>query len=195
MFEKVIFFISVFSFVLITVYNAPESIYRPNLPCGPYKCSFKALFKCNDTINYLINHNLHFTKLSYNKTAVDGNVTFSIPFDDSLTFNVNMAVWSQIGGWKDNYFILSYPKACSSMKFFCGSTNWETLRRRLKSSDCPIKTGTYQFNSVDTDFYKKLNLPKEFFYGRYKFKLYYTNQKNDVVFCINAVFDMIRPWE
>ncbi|XP_050530414.1 uncharacterized protein LOC126899487 [Daktulosphaira vitifoliae] len=163
----------------------------PNLPAGKYKLKFKAAFSCNKSIDYLINIDFHLSKASPTITLLTGTATFKIPFDDSLYYNINMAIWSKIGGWKDNAFVYKNKGACSMLKFFFGNT-WKHL---VQAEDCPVQAGTYHLKGYDLSLISQANFPKEFFYGTYKYKLFYTDDKFVEVGCFFIIFDLLRPWE
>ncbi|KAL4148716.1 hypothetical protein QTP88_002885 [Uroleucon formosanum] len=108
---------------------------------------------------------------------------------------INMAVKDSVGGFKDNAHVYRTPKACSSVKMFLGTyvkSVMETFGRQ--NLICPFAVGCYKTSGIklDTKFYK--NLPKQFFYGTYKFHLQFI--KNKVIYgCITSIVEVIRPWE
>ncbi|XP_050441204.1 uncharacterized protein LOC126846104 [Adelges cooleyi] len=157
-------------------------VLRPNLPVGEYKLKYKAAHACNETANYLIDHKLYLYRVSQNRTELRGNITLKIPFDDTLFFDINMAVLSKIGGWKDNAYVYRTGKACSTLNFFMGPT-WDEYM------------GLYVMHGFDLSEVYRWRFPKEFFYGTYKFRLAYTDSKDVVVGCLYVIVDVLRPWE
>ncbi|XP_050421328.1 uncharacterized protein LOC126833816 [Adelges cooleyi] len=193
---KFLFFICVYIIYISTIIHAADKQYFPNLPVGEYKLKFKAAYVCNASADYKIGFYLHLTKVSPTKTMLVGNITGRIVFDDSLTLHVNMAVMDKIGGWKDNAYIFSKDKACSTLKYFLGK-QWPVLMDSLNMNDhnCPIKIRTDPMKGFDLTLIEDSNFPKQFFYGTYKFKLSYVDVKNQLVGCVVFVVEIIRPWE
>ncbi|XP_050533131.1 uncharacterized protein LOC126901046 [Daktulosphaira vitifoliae] len=162
--------------LLDDIKGAERTVNRPNLPVGKYKLKFNAASICNESIDYPINFNLKLSKTSPTKTLLIGNITMSISFDDILIFNMNMAVWSKIGGWKDNAYVYRNKNACSTLKYFLGNV-WNTFVKNFKNKDCPFLQGHYPINGFDLSLVEQANFPKEFFYGKYKLKVFYTDDK------------------
>lgn len=48
---------------------------------------------------------------------------------------------------------------------------------------------------MDTKLFEDNNLPKAYFYGKYKFSIKVRNKENQVKGCITAEIDLVRPWE
>jgi len=46
-----------------------------------------------------------------------------------------------------------------------------------------------------TDFYVGLDVPKVFFYGSYKVRIYFTDTHGKIQGCVVFVIDIKRPWE
>ncbi|XP_050532913.1 uncharacterized protein LOC126900921 [Daktulosphaira vitifoliae] len=166
----------------------------PYLPAGKYKLKFKAFSICNETIDYPMIFKYYLSKVSTSKVQLMGNITLKIPFDDKLIFDMNTAVWSKIGGWKDNANVYQNKGACSSLKFFMGKV-WNEYIQKHHFTDCPIQPGFYKSSGFDLSLLDQANLPKEFFYGTYKQKIFFSNEKNDQLGCFFVIFDLLRPWE
>ncbi|XP_050525979.1 uncharacterized protein LOC126896876 [Daktulosphaira vitifoliae] len=167
---------------------------RPNLAAGKYKLVFKAVFPCNRNNTYPINLNWYLSKVTATKTVLRGNTTAYIGFDENIYFNINMAIWSKIGGWVDNAFVYQNKDACSTLKMFMGKV-WNDFCTKGNFKGCPILPGIYIMDGFDLSLIEQSNFPKEFFYGTYKFKLFYTNKNNETVGCLYLVMDIKRPWE
>ncbi|XP_027849169.2 uncharacterized protein LOC114128784 [Aphis gossypii] len=168
----------------------------PQLPYGIYRLKFLGILRCesiksNDKIKY----DVHVSKKSANTTEVVGTVTNSIPFDDSLNLELNMAVKDSIGGWKENAFLYKSPKACSTLMKFLGPA-WTVLVDSAghRNGTCPFPKGFYKLANIDTDTFMNTNFPKSFFYGTYKFRVTYT-KNNEVYTCFIIVLEVKRTWE
>ncbi|XP_050424659.1 uncharacterized protein LOC126835854 [Adelges cooleyi] len=170
-----------------------KPLLRPNLPSGEYKLIFRAVYRCNPTsTNETINANIHLSKMSSRTTAYVGNITLLEPITDDLDFNVNMAIMDKIGGWKDNAYVYSTKKGCKTALHLLGDT--ANVFFNTDKMKCPIEKGVYKIQ-YDTKNFEKSNLPKIFFYGKYKFKWYFTNDRKQIKGCNVAVMDLVRPWE
>ncbi|XP_050527863.1 uncharacterized protein LOC126897958 [Daktulosphaira vitifoliae] len=180
--------------LLDIVLSLERTPLMPNLPVGKYKLKFKAISVCNETIDYPMKFKYYLSKASTSRVLLMGNITLRIPFDDNLNFNVNLAVWSKIGGWKDNAYLYQNNKACSSLKYLLGKV-WNEYIEKHNFTDCPIQPGFYKLNGFDLSYLDQTDVPKEFFYGTYKQKIFYSNKKNDQVGCYFIIFDLLRPWE
>lgn len=51
---------------------------------GKYRPVFEALYPCSSTKDHKLAFNLYFSKISLNETVIKGNLTFSVPFDDTV---------------------------------------------------------------------------------------------------------------
>ncbi|XP_050539642.1 uncharacterized protein LOC126904563 [Daktulosphaira vitifoliae] len=179
---------------LNSIFSIERTPFMPNLPVGPFKTKFKFVSICNDTIDYPLKFNYYITKPTPTQILLKGNITFNIPLDDRLYFNFNMAIWSKIGGWKDNAFIYKNKGACLTMKFFMKNM-WNEYLSKHHFTDCPIKPGFYKVDSYDLSQVAEANFPNQFFYGSYKTSLYFTDEQNVQVGCILFISDVLRPWE
>ncbi|XP_050424658.1 uncharacterized protein LOC126835853 [Adelges cooleyi] len=170
-----------------------KPLLRPNLPSGEYKLIFKAVYKCDlMNINETIQLNIHLSQKSSYGTEYVGNVTLLEPLNDDLDVNVNMAVMDKIGGWKPNAYVYSSNKACSTVKRFYGRTFHTFLG--IEHAECPVAKGVYNVR-YDTKNFENTFKPAVFFYGKYRFKQFYTNKQNTVVGCNIAAVDVVRPWD
>ncbi|XP_050435005.1 uncharacterized protein LOC126842161 [Adelges cooleyi] len=170
--------------------------YFPNLPMGEYKLKFKAVFPCESTERHKLQYNTYLSKKSVNEFELKGNLTYFVPFDDSISININMASKGSIGGWKDNAHVYTTPNACSKMKFLFGDS-WKVYVKGFNFSDteCPMKPGTYVATGIDVDKMTNTNFPKTFFYGEYKMAFTFTSSKGEKLGCTVLVLDILRPWE
>eukprot|EP00102_Acyrthosiphon_pisum_P020324 XP_016657534.1 PREDICTED: uncharacterized protein LOC107882908 [Acyrthosiphon pisum] len=153
-----------------------------------------ALVRCELSANRF-KFNYHLSKTSVNTAEIKGNATFIEPLDDSFNVEINMAVKDSVGGWRDNAHIFKTPKACSSMKMWAGKF-WTILTENLgmHNMNCPIPAGRYMSSGMKLNSDLYANLPKQFFYGTYKFRFQLT--KNKVVQgCATSVIEVKRPWE
>ncbi|XP_026286044.1 uncharacterized protein LOC113211783 [Frankliniella occidentalis] len=96
------------------------------------------------------------------------NGTTYITVDNNLTALANFASWSSTGGWKDNFFRFTLPRACATAK-----ARFPDLWRRAMIAlfndpdrDCPFPPGYYSVRNVSTDFHMKQ--VRTFFYGKYR---------------------------
>ncbi|XP_050526763.1 uncharacterized protein LOC126897290 [Daktulosphaira vitifoliae] len=183
------------TFLVLTTLCAELKLY-PNLPVGEYKLKFKAAFTCNSSVDYLIRANLHLSRISKTVTALTGNITTQIPFDDSIHLNLNMAVLDKIGGWKDNAFVYDKSNACSTLKYLMGNV-WKPFVNSMNITNysCPFNSGFYVMKAFDISLLQEANFPKQFFYGTYKLKTYYTDTNKNIVGCSIIVVEFLRPWE
>ncbi|XP_050539641.1 uncharacterized protein LOC126904562 [Daktulosphaira vitifoliae] len=187
--------ISIIVFILLnTIFCMERTHLMPNLPVGPYKHKFKYASICNASIDYPLKFKYYLSKPTPTQILLKGNVTFNIPLDDRLYFNFNMAVWSKIGGWKDNAIVYKNKGACSSIKFLMGNV-WNEYILKHHFTDCPLKPGFYNVDGFDLSHMTQTNITKQFFYGSYKTSIYYTDEKNVQVGCYFLLLDILRPWE
>ncbi|KAF0767852.1 Uncharacterized protein FWK35_00025647 [Aphis craccivora] len=52
----------------------------------------------------------------------------------------------------------------------------------IYNATCPIPRGVYKLSGLDTAIFSSANFPKTFFFGSYKFRLFYT-KNNEVYGC------------
>ncbi|XP_022174006.1 uncharacterized protein LOC111036319 [Myzus persicae] len=193
---KCILIYYVMVFVIFVNSDTTKRVLLPRLPIGEYRVKMLAIVRC-ETIKWkdLIKFNFYLSKTSVDTTEIKGNVTYYVPLDDSLNIEVNLAVKDSIGGWKDNAHIFKTPKACSSLKNLLGNS-WSTVTKSLGMQNihgCPIPVGCYVASDMSPN-HSFFNLPKQFFYGTYKFRFQFT--KNNVVYgCATSVIEVKRPWE
>ncbi|XP_034238871.1 uncharacterized protein LOC117643860 [Thrips palmi] len=120
------------------------------------------------------------------------NGTLHVPADDNYTVSGNVASWSQMGGWKDNAYMVEIPKMCSAMKAL-----FPDLWRRVAAGsleperiDCPLMPGFYSVSNVATDF--NIDFPPTFFYGKWRGTLTVSNTvSKERTACVRAFFDTV----
>ncbi|XP_015369654.1 PREDICTED: uncharacterized protein LOC107165777 [Diuraphis noxia] len=165
-----------------------------SLPFGPFKIIFKDIQICNASKEYKIQNNFYLGQNpKSNVTEIKGNITVTIPFDDSLFLEGNFARRSADGIWKENTFIHKMPKACSTLRYLMGE-EWSRMMYDLgiQNATCPVPPGVYIFPGLDTSiFNKNTNFPKTFIYGTYKLRYFYS-RKNEVYGC-NIYVVEIKP--
>ncbi|XP_028044455.1 uncharacterized protein LOC113557827 [Rhopalosiphum maidis] len=187
----------IFVFIGFSYLVKSKNVFMPNLPLGEYRTVIEKIYPC-ESLNSLqtIKTNLYFNKRTSNITEMKGNFTFLVPFDDSLTLDVNAASWSLIGGWKPNSMVYISKTACSSLKKILGNA-WYSLMKAFNFSKatCPIPLGIYVTSGLDFKEIEDHNFPKVYFYGKYKTTVKIKNVKNDVLGCIILELSLIRPWE
>ncbi|XP_022164495.1 uncharacterized protein LOC111029686, partial [Myzus persicae] len=76
--------------------------FMPNLPVGEYRIVFQKLYPCDSTNNHSILFNVYFNKKTLSITEMKGNLTYLIPFDDTLILDINLSSGGSTGGWKPN---------------------------------------------------------------------------------------------
>ncbi|XP_050521184.1 uncharacterized protein LOC126894306 [Daktulosphaira vitifoliae] len=171
-------------------------IFRPNLPAGPFKIKVTAYMPCDFNYDHLINFNHYLSKTSPTRYEIMGNLTFLIPFDDSLTMNLNYAVKGSNGGWIKNSHLIVIKNACSSLKSHLGN-RWlnYTTAFHFKETDCPISPGDYVSSGIDQSIFEYSDVQKYFFYGEYKVTQTFINSSGDIVGCSESLQNIVRPWE
>ncbi|XP_015369653.1 PREDICTED: uncharacterized protein LOC107165776 [Diuraphis noxia] len=128
-----------------------------------------------------------------NVTEIKGNITTTIPFDDSLFMEGNFARRSADGIWKENTFIHKLSKACSTLRYLMGE-QWSRIAYEVgvQNATCPIPPGVFIFPAIDPSiFNKNTNFPKTFVYGTYKLRIFFS-RKNEVCSCNIYVIE-IKP--
>ncbi|XP_034239145.1 uncharacterized protein LOC117644068 [Thrips palmi] len=107
--------------------------------------------------------------------------------NDELSVNINLASWSARGGWKDNAFIATVPRVCST-----GRASIPSLWRKMMvavfndpDADCPFQPGSYSFSNFSTDF--DIEAVPSFFYGKWRAtgKLFRTSSR-ELLACARA---------
>ncbi|XP_060881515.1 uncharacterized protein LOC132952993 [Metopolophium dirhodum] len=188
--------INLIVFVIVVNSDTIKRLFLPQLPIGEYRVNVLGVIRY-DSIqsNGQIKFNLYLSKTSANISEIKGNITNSIPIDDSLNVEINMAVKDSIGGWKENAHIFKESKACSSIKSFFGDLwNRVTDSLGIYNTTCHIPVGFYRAPGLNTDKNLFSNFPKKFFYGTYKMRVHY--EKNNIVYgCLTFVIEMKRLWE
>ncbi|XP_060881271.1 uncharacterized protein LOC132952828 [Metopolophium dirhodum] len=193
---KCLLIISLVVFVTVVISDTGKPLFLPNLPVGKYRLNFLALLRCTSArLNNKIKYELYLGKKSANTTEFLGNITHLVPFDDSLNLEFDMARKDSVGGWKNNDFVYKSPKGCTTLKTFFGGA-WTSIMDGLGiyNATCPIPVGFYKGSGLDTADFMLTNFPKTFFYGTYRFTIYFT-KNNEVYGCFTLVVEVKRPWE
>ncbi|XP_027841005.1 uncharacterized protein LOC114122523 [Aphis gossypii] len=183
-------------YVLITFLSVSNSKtnFMPNLPLGEYRIVFEKIYSCEST--NVFQYNLYFSKKTFNITEMKGNITFLLPFDDTLTLDINGASWGSIGGWKPNSMVYITKNTCSNSKKLLGNA-WYSLIKAFNGhiTSCPFPAGTYITNGIDLKELDNLNMPKVYFYGKYKVTFKIRNEEKNVLGCFVIEMTLLRPWE
>ncbi|XP_027840996.2 uncharacterized protein LOC114122513 [Aphis gossypii] len=183
-----------FVFIAFLSSSNSKSNFMPNLPLGEYRIVFEKMYSC-ESMN-IFQYYFYFSKTTLTKTELKGNYTFLIPFDDSFTFDLNVASWGSTGGWKPNSMVYIAKNGCSTFKKVMGNV-WYTVVKafNITSYDCPIQAGTHMTNGIDLKELDNFNMPKVYFYGKYKVTFKIRNEEKNVFGCIVLEITLIRPWE
>ncbi|XP_060847478.1 uncharacterized protein LOC132927037 [Rhopalosiphum padi] len=190
MIRKVFVFIGLFY-----LSESKENPFMPNLSLGEYRTVFDRVYACESTKNHLFQYNVYFSKKSSNITELRGNITFLIPFDDNFILELNIASWSLTGGWKPNSAVYITKNACSKMKHILGKAWFSMAKTFNAKNDCPLPAGTYISSGIDLKKLEDYNLPKVYFYGKYKAVFKIKNTENKILGCGVFEVNLIRPWE
>ncbi|CAI6377325.1 unnamed protein product [Macrosiphum euphorbiae] len=115
--------INLIVFVIVVNSDVGERLFLPHLPLGEYRVNFLGILRCDlKQSNEKIRFDHYLSKTSATTTEIKGNFTNTVPIDDSLNIEIDMAVKDSIGGWKENAHLFKTPKACSSIKSFFGDS-------------------------------------------------------------------------
>ncbi|XP_016662300.1 uncharacterized protein LOC107884518 [Acyrthosiphon pisum] len=174
----------------------PHTHFMPNLPMGEYRTVFDKLYPCDSTRNYSFQFNNYFNKKTAIITELKGNVTILIPFDDTLTLDINFSSWGSTGGWIPNSNTYITKKGCSALKNLGGNA-WLTVTKdfNIPNASCPVPVGTYITSGIDLKKFEDHNFPKVYFYGKYKLVFKVKNIEGKVLGCEIVEVNLIRPWE
>ncbi|XP_026819173.1 uncharacterized protein LOC113557828 [Rhopalosiphum maidis] len=168
-----------------------------------YRTVLETIYPCQ-SIN-AIQTNIYFRKRTSSITEMKGNFTLLVPFDDSLTININLASWSLTGGWKPNLAVFIAINACSSLKTVLGNV-WYSLMKAFNfpKTSCPLLPIIYKNNDLSTyitsgidlkEFEDHHNFPKVYFYGKHKVLYKTKNIENKVLGCFVLELSLICPRE
>ncbi|XP_027849127.1 uncharacterized protein LOC114128747 [Aphis gossypii] len=186
------------AFVLFGIFLLIKSqnVFMPNLPLGEYRTVFDKVYNCDLTKNQSIKFNFGLNKKTSSITELKGNAIYLIPFDDTLTLDVNLASWSLAGGWKPNSLVYITKNACSSLKKVLGHA-WNSMIKgfNISSTSCPIIAGTYNAPGINLKELEDHNSPKVYFYGKYKLLIKIKNEEKKELSCLTIELSLIRPWE
>eukprot|EP00102_Acyrthosiphon_pisum_P007741 XP_003243254.1 PREDICTED: uncharacterized protein LOC100569067 [Acyrthosiphon pisum] len=188
--------IKTFGLILFFQSSQSKNIFMPNLPFGEYRLIIDKLYQCGSSTNHTIKLNIFSSKKTFNITEMKGNITLLKPYNDDLTFDMNVSTWGSTGGWIPNHYILIRKKACSSLRNLYGNA-WFTLVNafNVPTDRCPIPAGTYITSGYELTKLEDMNLPKVIHYGKYKLVGRVKNVENKDVGCIVVEVNLIRPWE
>ncbi|XP_022164520.1 uncharacterized protein LOC111029702 [Myzus persicae] len=185
-------------FVLISFFSFSQSknSFMPNLPVGEYRMIFDKTYACDPRKNNTIQFNIYFSKKTPSITELKGNVSSLIDFDDTLIVDVNAASWGTTGGWKQNSMLYISKKACSHFKNMFGNSWFPFIEGfNFPTDSCPLPAGTYSTTGIDLKLFEDHNLPKVYFYGKYKCVIKLKNVENKVLGCHVMEITLVRPWE
>ncbi|XP_022180185.1 uncharacterized protein LOC111040559 [Myzus persicae] len=185
-------------FVLFGIFSLAKSqkSFMPNLPLGEYRTVFEKIYPCESTASHSIKFDVYFSKKTTSKTELKGNITYLIPFDDTLTLDANVASWSLIGGWKPNSAVYISKNACSSLKKVLGNAWYAMIKTfSVPSTSCPLPVGIFTTPGLDVKELEDHNSPKVYFYGKYKLLFKIKNEAKKVLGCGVVEFNLVRPWE
>ncbi|KAF6209507.1 hypothetical protein GE061_015254 [Apolygus lucorum] len=122
---------------------------------------------------------------SRKNVVISANVTINVPLDDELDVSVNLAKQTS-QGWKENYFILEVPKACSTMKLYVPAME-QDLARQMNLKHCPYPVGNY---SLSVPLEINVGVFPVFPYGKYLSKVSVMKKKKRV-FCIHGFVNVV----
>ncbi|XP_016656282.1 uncharacterized protein LOC107882449 [Acyrthosiphon pisum] len=156
--------IKTFGLILFFSFSQSKNLFMPNLPMGEYRLVIDKVYQCESRTNYTIKFNIYTSKKTSSITELKGNITLLIPYDDSLTIDVNLSSWGSTGGWIPNYYIFTRKMACINLRAVSGNA-WFTFLKAFNTStdSCPIPVGTYITSGYDLKKLEDNNLPKVFF--------------------------------
>ncbi|XP_060849838.1 LOW QUALITY PROTEIN: uncharacterized protein LOC132928907 [Rhopalosiphum padi] len=169
---------------------------RISIRLEEYRMILTAIYQCEETKDLPIKFNVHLSKKSSNITEIRGNLTYTMPFDDSTVWDVNIASWSLTGGWKPNSIVYVTNNGCSKLRNILGNA-WDYVSKgfQIPTANCPQPTGIFKSSGLDTTFIKDNNFPKMYFYGKYKYVGKLKNKNNKLLGCLVIEFNLVRPWE
>ncbi|XP_060848098.1 uncharacterized protein LOC132927563 [Rhopalosiphum padi] len=184
-------------FVLIVFFSLSyaKTNFMPNLPLGEYCLVVEKIYPCES--KRLIQYNVYLSKKTLNVSELKGNITYLVPFDDTLTLDLNAASWGSIGGWKPNSMVYTTKNACSNTIKVLGKA-WNKINNVFNSfnASCPVRVGTYTTTGFNLkELLSDNNFPKVYFYGKYKTTIKMKNVRNEVIGCFVMEYSLLRPWE
>ncbi|XP_050057022.1 uncharacterized protein LOC114131125 [Aphis gossypii] len=188
--------ITLFVFIGIFSFSQSQDRFMPNLPMGEYRTVFEKIHLCESIKNQSLLANFYFDKKTSSETVLRGNLTFLIPFDDTLTIDLNLESWGSTGGWIPNSNVYVTKKACSTLKKLGGNA-WYTAMKgfNIPSTTCPISVGEYITSGLDLKKFEDHGFPKIYFYGKYKLVFKIKTTENKIVACVYLEISLLRPWE
>ncbi|XP_050528733.1 uncharacterized protein LOC126898574 isoform X1 [Daktulosphaira vitifoliae] len=165
---------------------------------GEFKMKYNSIYSCGSSEKNLLQWNVFFSKRTPTITDLKGNLTYLVPFDNSIMFTINFAVKGTNNAWISNAHIVPFKKACDTTKMINGKNAWEEFLTafNIPKPGCPISPGVYVSSGFDLNFITDIEyFPKVFFYGIYKVNMTFTNTKEKFLGCFIIVVDVVRPWE
>ncbi|CAI6344498.1 unnamed protein product [Macrosiphum euphorbiae] len=191
------FFILLAEFMILVNPGLQDFKFRPNLPLGEYRLYFNSVQQCCPEC--AIQQNFQFFKTSSTKVELRGNMSsINKSFDDTLWFRGAMSVKDKIGTWQNNAYVYSSPNAYKAIKSLLGD-EFRIFLNSFGLNDTKqhiIPAGTYISKGYDLSNYpSNTNLPRQIFYGTYKYNINYTEKNGDLVACHMFVLEVKRPWE
>ncbi|XP_050528737.1 uncharacterized protein LOC126898574 isoform X3 [Daktulosphaira vitifoliae] len=175
-----------------------QSVFRPNLPAGEFKVKYNSIYSCGSSEKNLLQWNVFFSKRTPIITDLKGNLTYLVPFDNSIMFTINFAVKGTNNAWISNAHIVPFKKACETSKLVYGANAWGEFLTAFKipKPGCPISPGVYESSGFNMNSLTNLRyLPKAFFYGIYKLNITFISASDTFLGCIILCLDVVRPWE
>ncbi|XP_050528803.1 uncharacterized protein LOC126898609 [Daktulosphaira vitifoliae] len=146
------------------------------IPKGTFKLELLAIEPCSNSTE-LIKVCLFYSK---NQSTINSTMILKIPFDNTLSFVMRMAVLRN-GKFQNNYFSATLPRACDTVKHI-QIKNWSKLTERLGAPyDCPWPAKNYSGVAYDLSDLEDFHWATEFFYGTYKVHLEYHDKRDNVV--------------
>ncbi|XP_050053480.1 uncharacterized protein LOC126549093 [Aphis gossypii] len=190
-------FIILADFLILVDSGKNDFNFRPNLPLGNYRVNVLAFVPCNS--NSTIQFNFFLFKTSTNTTDIRGNITsLKKTIDDSLAIRISMDIKDKIGSWQSNAYVYKTPKAYTSLKNLLGA-EYEKFLYSFGINETThkrIPTGIYTTKGYDISNYPaNTNLPRQIFYGTYRFKGVYMEKNGDQCGCVMFIVEVKRPWE
>ncbi|XP_065216068.1 uncharacterized protein LOC135842505 [Planococcus citri] len=185
----------ILSFLLEFVLISAQSYHRATM--GEYFIDWKVIGACpqekRGTDEILTD--VRVTKRN-RKAEVIGNVTYKIPFDDTISAKFNFAVLGSNLAWLPNAYSLTFPKACSGFSNMMGPIWIDLLKHMKMSTKCPTPKGVYIMSGYDVDsLLRNSAFPKQFIYGRYKITIEFLNNKNALLGCSYFIVDVLPLWQ
>ncbi|KAF6209506.1 hypothetical protein GE061_015253 [Apolygus lucorum] len=156
-----------------------------NSTSGPFDVVVSMVDHCPKGMNgeNLFLYEIKLKRQSRKKLILNANATFLIPIDDNLDIQANLAKQTN-QGWKDNFFILDIPRACSAFSIYVPALEKEVARQtNLQSGKCPVPAGNY---SIALPLILDLKLFPIFTYGKYRARFFLLRNHTKTV-CLESI--------